>query len=98
LRKEGLIGGVEIPVFHRHHPLLIRHGEVLNPVRPEPVEGYKFIHISTSSMRTDFKHNLTGSIGYRHSIGILIFTLVIQQLTHLSHYLIVGNIGALIIQ
>ncbi|GEM_PF-6619332 len=42
--------------------LLIWHGEVLTPVQPDPAEGFESIHISTSSMRTDFKHNLAGSI------------------------------------
>lgn len=51
--------------------LLIRHGEVLTSVRPEPIEGYEAIHLLTrplvlsateGSRRTDFKYNLAGSI------------------------------------
>ena len=45
--------------------LSIRHSEALTTVRPEPVEGHESVHISTSSMRTDFKDNRVGSIVIR---------------------------------
>jgi hypothetical protein len=42
--------------------LLLRHDEVSTSVRPELVEGVASIHISTSSMRTDFKYHRAESI------------------------------------
>ena len=53
-------------------PLLIRHGEVLTPFGLSPSALLrkavsKPIHLSTGSRRTDFKHNLAGSITTSHS-------------------------------
>jgi len=46
----------------------MRHGKVSTSVRPEPVEGVESIHISTSSMRTDFKYHRVASIVTRLSV------------------------------
>ncbi len=45
-----------------HDDLLIRHKLNITPVRAEPVEAHKLIHISTGSMRTDYLVNSIGSI------------------------------------
>jgi hypothetical protein len=42
--------------------LLIQHGEVLTPFGLSLSKAKKSTHISTNSMRTDFKHHLAESI------------------------------------
>jgi predicted ATP-grasp superfamily ATP-dependent carboligase len=51
-----------VNVCLNHDDLLIRHKLNITPVRAEPVEAHKLIHISTGSMRTDSRVNSIGSI------------------------------------
>jgi predicted ATP-grasp superfamily ATP-dependent carboligase len=51
-----------VNVCLNHDDLLIRHKLNITPVRSEPVEAHKLIHISTGSMRTDYRVNSIGSI------------------------------------
>ena len=41
---------------------LITKHRLLISIRPRPVEGFESIHISTSSMRTDYKRHLAALI------------------------------------